>query len=518
MRTQRRALRVFRIASLLFPSAVAWEVATLALHTTRIHEAVARVLGALWIATTGALFVRTTDRFARRRKLADPRSWLDVAEVLTAAGSSMAWTGAMAVLAATALGWPSLSVVGLFGLCVLQIAAFWTLARTGGDDPWNRASLTRRFPAGRVYEGDAMTEEVHLVEPRVPAGFRLFASGRVGPRWPISRYVVSSVASRGEIVLESEIGPARRGTHEAEPLEVWLQDVLGLCHSPRVRAGEGARLTVLPRPARIEGARVLLQAEGHGDEVRPPRGAPTSGSLALREYAPGDDCRRIHWLRSLTAGELIVRLPDERPPQRRAVRLILDTFHPHLAQPTPSVGLASADLLDALVHVWLGVGRSLVDQGERVTAVVTASSGSEARTLARRSLAQAQELGARAEWQRVVPPAEASAAARAERSVVVSYRLPIDDAEGAALWVVVPSELCTAQPAMVPPAGLVHKYPLGSADNRGARIVQAQRERLEERTLYETFRMLTAHSQARRAGHILARPAGPGLARLEVLS
>ena len=82
---------------------------------------------------------------------------------------------------------------------------------------------------------------------------------------------------------------------------------------------------------------------------------PTEGCFPLREYATGDDARRIHWVRSLTARELVVRLPDELPPEQPTVRLVLDT-QPRRARPMlPYAG--DGQLLDALVRVWLRRGR-----------------------------------------------------------------------------------------------------------------------------------------------------------------
>src|SRR5262249_58743890 len=102
----------------------------------------------------------------------------------------------------------------------------------------------------RPTEGAPVVEEIALTNPRIPTGFRLFATGCVGPRWPITRYVVDEVASGGELRLESEIGPALRGEHEAAPLSIWLEDVFGLCRSIRVYAG-ATRLTVLPEVAAV---------------------------------------------------------------------------------------------------------------------------------------------------------------------------------------------------------------------------------------------------------------------------
>jgi uncharacterized protein (DUF58 family) len=526
----RAGLRVLRVASLLFPSAVAWEVASLALQRTRLDEAIAWALGPLWIATLGALVVRSIDVYVGvrvRGRATDHRSrvsWVDTLEVLTASGAALAWSGAAAVVAAAWLGWASLSIVGLFGLCALHLVALWTLLRASGHDPWRRDSLTRRFVPAAAVEGETVTEEVRWEAPRIPAGFRLLASGRLGPRWPMTRYAVEADDSAGEVVIESDVGPARRGVHDAEPLDVWLQDVLGLCRSPRVAAG-AARLTVRPKAAKMEGAAPLPARGGADEEPRPAARLPTEGSFRLREYQPGDDTRRIHWLRSLAAQDLIVRLPDEVPVDRPGVRLVLDTFHPLLVRHGRTLTCDSpAELLDALVQIWLGIGCALSDRGVRITAVAVVGderlrepAAHSAVLRERRTRTEVQGLGARAQWQAAIAPASLLSSARGA-TLVVSHRLPVDDAERAARWVVAPGALWAAAPT--PPAGLgfLLPYPLGSAENRSSRR-RAERARYRRaRVDHDVFRMLCEHPRLHTAGHLLARRGRAGEAILEVLS
>jgi uncharacterized protein (DUF58 family) len=507
-------LQVFRIASLVVPAALAWDTAFSAPHPTLLTSAVTRALVPLWVATAAALASRSVGALARRRgDAAEGASLLDRIDVLTASGSAVAWTSAVAIWASVKVGWASLAVVGMMGMALYHLAVIWTCVAAGGADPWRRASLSRRFVPETAVEGDPVVEELRLSGVRIPIGFRLFAAGRVGPRWPLSRYVVGDGAAGGEIVMERDVGPARRGEHEAEPLEVWLQDVLGLCRSVRVRAG-AARLTVLPAVPSVEGARTLLGAGGHDREPRPAVRAPTEGSLGLRAYAPGDDARRIHWIRSLASPDLVVRLPDELPPDRPRVRLVLDTFLPRgeaLATNAP------AALLDALVGVWLGVGRALAEAGVHVTLVTAAFEDGEVvrirRPLAPRALDQGLRLGARVRWQEAIlveklleegagPQARAPAP-----SIVVSYRLqPETHGQPASPWIVVPALVWTRfdEPAQAA-ASVVFPHPFGSADNRWSR---RRRDRLRrQRALrdHTTFTRLSAAVAPPREGAFVAR-------------
>jgi uncharacterized protein (DUF58 family) len=505
---------LFRSASLLLPSALAWKLACSTLHTSQLDEAVTRLMGPLLLFTMGGLLLRMVDALLRRRPVGD------AIDLLTGAGCAMAWLGAAATVAGVWVGWASLSVVGLFGLGVLYLDVLWTMLRTSGRDPWRRASLTRRFVPARVVEGESVVEEVRLSGARIPTGFRLFASGRVGPRWPTSRYVVDAARSGSDVVLESDLGRAIRGEHRTEPLEVWLQDVLGLCHSPRVRVG-AARLTVLPRAVRVDGVRPLLGEGGHDLEPRTTRRLPTQGTFRLREYQPGDDVRRIHWLRSLTARQIVVRLPDELPPDQPAVRLVLDTFHPRLGSGAESLTCDGPDLLlDALVRVWLGTARALAAAGVRTSLVAAVAKGDEFAAMSRpfmpRVLGPAQELGMKVSWQNALPPA---ALLTQEQAVVVSHRLPADAAELVARWIVVPAPLwaAPAQPRVYALPGIL-PFPAGSPDNRWSRRRRDHSRRHRVQDDWVAFGVFCGHSRVYQRGHFVAHPDGQARARLEALT
>jgi uncharacterized protein (DUF58 family) len=536
-RHARWPIQIFRIASLVAPPAIAWHVASSAPGADRLTAAVTHLLGPLWVVMAAALAGRCLDacrQALRPARSPDDVSLLDVLDVLTASGSSLMWTASGAIVAAVWVGWASLSVVGLLGLCFAEFVVVWTLLAAGGTDPWRRASLSRRFIPATAGEGDPVVEEVRLAGARIPTGFRLFAAGRIGPRWATSRYVVGEAASGGEVVLSSDVGPAVRGQHRAEPLEVWLQDVFGLCHSVRRRAGEAA-LTVLPRVRPVDGAEDVIGRGGYAMEPRPVS-VPTEGSLRLREYQPGDDARRIHWVRSLTARQVVVRLPDELPPDRPTVRVVLDTFLPgagELACDAPS------ELLDALVRVWLGTGKALADRGAHVTLVTAGPSAADPAAVAPtrqrilpQTLSSALRLGAAVRWQEAIAVSDLLADGT---QVVVSFRLqpgPVHPSTMGALppnprraprdvrWIVVPvlawapshEPFQRAAPAILP-------HPMGSADNRWSRRSEdrLRRERARrDRDLLLDLCTLT-RSPAAFDGSFSARPSSGERIRLEAL-
>jgi uncharacterized protein (DUF58 family) len=460
---------LFRIASLVVPSWGAWYVTFTAARPGDLIDGVALALGGLWLLMTNALIIRSVIlMFSRRRHdAARTAPVLAQIDVLTSAGSALAWSSALAIMGAVWLGWASLAVVGLLGTGLLDAVVLSAFVALRGAEPLRGAVLSRRFVPAVVSEGDDVREELRFAEMRIPLGFRLFVSGRVGPRVPTSRHVLEAGESRAEVVLESEIGPAVRGEHDAEPLELWLQDTFGLCRSVRVRSRDtAARLTVLPKMRTAEKSVPLLD---RGDGPRAPRPVsrmPTEGQFQLREYQQGDDVRRIHWMRSVASRELVVRLPDEIPPDRPRVRLVLDTFFPEadsLACDAPS------ELLDSMVSVWLAAGKALVEAGARVTLAVavprTDGIAVARHELTLRSPEPALRIGAQVRWQSRMPVDQLftdEATYVVSRAVLAS---PLQ--QGSVRWIVVfPSAVSPEPPWPSASSGARLRFPVGSTENR----------------------------------------------------
>ena len=243
---------------------------------------------------------------------------------------------------------------------------------------------------------------------------------------------------------------------------------------------------------------------------------PTEGSMRLREYAAGDDARRIHWVRSLAAGELVVRLPDELPPALPSVQLVLDTFFPG-AEDFACDG--PAELLDTLVRVWLGLGQRLAELGTPVTLVTAIEKKSRTvrveQALSRRAGQSPLRLGALVKWQD-----ERSVLTILEEktpSIVVSCwplwaRLGDSDAR----LVLVRARTGTIGEVRPHFGPFRVQFPAGSPDNRWGRRRQ-ERNRLElARRDHATFRDLTTGAEPRK-GTLFVRSTRGGEVRLEAL-
>src|SRR5262249_14616028 len=231
-----------------------------------------------------------------------------------------------------------------------------------------------------------------------------------------------SNCSHADVRLASEIGVAQRGEHVAPAMALWLGDVLGLTRTQPVELGE-ARCSVLPRPAAVDGVRALLGAGGDDATALPTQRLPTEGAFRIRNYIPGDDARRIHWVRSLQTNRLVVRLADEIPQAEPAVRLILDN---ELWGADTLACHQVRELLDALVRVSLRVARALTDGGTRVTLVAIAERDGTPSVIERPFVPHASRdvlrLAGRLTWQTALNLSSLVTGDAPVRQVVVSSR------------------------------------------------------------------------------------------------
>ena len=102
---------LFRIASLVVPSWGAWYVTYSASHPGDLLDGVAYTLGGLWVLLTSALIVRGFALAAFRARhaagVATAAPLIAQIDVLTSAGSVLAWLAPLAIMGAVWLGWPA---------------------------------------------------------------------------------------------------------------------------------------------------------------------------------------------------------------------------------------------------------------------------------------------------------------------------------------------------------------------------------------------------------------------------
>jgi uncharacterized protein (DUF58 family) len=236
--------------------------------------------------------------------------------VPTRRGWTLAGGSVSLIVGSRVLGAGALAGLGFSGgLLLLFALAYVTRGRPALD-------IRRHARPSRVHvgaEGRVVLEGVATARTPLLALTELVDGGARS-----ARFVLSPADAGARIEATYRVPTTRRGRHELGPLLAIVSDPLGLAR----RAWEVVGVTdiiVRPRvhpvlaPRRAGGGDQDPRAEG----ARVPAFEPAGEFLALRDYEPGDDPRRVHWRSSARLGELIVRQDEAAAPGR--VVLLLDT-------------------------------------------------------------------------------------------------------------------------------------------------------------------------------------------------
>jgi hypothetical protein len=202
MKIRRSLPRALGIAALVLPSWLAWGVA-FSVRSGDLVSVVVFGIGPLSLLLFAALVLRAASAWSRSGRFSAGIAELDV---LTASGAALSWLSAFAIVGSVWLGFASLATVGLLGTGVFHLVVLRALVGLRGADPIRIASISRQFSPRLVTEGDDVVEEVRVAGARIPAGFRLFITGRIGPRWPTSRHVVEAAESGAEVLSRAASG------------------------------------------------------------------------------------------------------------------------------------------------------------------------------------------------------------------------------------------------------------------------------------------------------------------------
>jgi len=230
------------------------------------------------------------------------------------------WTLAGASLGlfvgARILGAGALAGLGLAGALLLVAAVLFVLPRR----PALEVARTAR-PA-RVHVGD---DGRVVLDGRTTAATPLLAlTERVDGGRRSARFVLPPAAPGEPVRATYRVPTARRGVHELGPLLATVTDPFGLIRRAWV-VTPPSDLVVRPRVHDVLPPRRNLGGEPdpHAEGPRVPAPETAGEFLALRDYEPGDDPRRVHWRSTARSGELMVRLDEAAAPGR--VVLLLDT-------------------------------------------------------------------------------------------------------------------------------------------------------------------------------------------------
>ena len=203
-----------------------------------------------------------------------------------------------------------------YGVVLLLVVCFFLAPRnlklTG-----ERSGL---FP--RTHEGDRLDVELKLTANRSISTFLL--EERVPERLGSTVKVPITKLSKGaEVTHRYGLRCTRRGVYQVGPLVAVSSDPLGLTERESVVA-EPFELLVHPRIELVSDRPLTRQFED--PPIRPPVSKPWPSGLefyGMREYARGDDLRRIVWRATARTGKVMVREAEQGITDR--ITLILDT-------------------------------------------------------------------------------------------------------------------------------------------------------------------------------------------------
>jgi uncharacterized protein (DUF58 family) len=253
--------------------------------------------------------------------MADEGALPDASTALTRRGWTFAGAAAGLVLGSRVLGAGPLAGLGIGAALLLGGAYLWVRTRRPG------LQMSRSVRPARLHVG---TEGRIVVEGESTTPTPLLTlTDRVDEGRRAARFLVPP-GPRGEAIRAVyRIPTRRRGRHVVGPLTASVTDPFGVVRRSFVVTAP-TDVVICPRvhavfpPARGGGGEPAAHAEG----ARAPALEPLGEFLALRDYEPGDDPRRVHWRSSARRGELLVRQDEAASPGR--VVLLLDTrAHAH---------------------------------------------------------------------------------------------------------------------------------------------------------------------------------------------
>ena len=212
----------------------------------------------------------------------------------------------------------------LLGLVQLDVLAIATLVLLAAAWLWVRI----RVPV--VTAARSLKERLQVgVEGRVDVAVR---AERSSPTVAVAdafdrgrrsaRFLLPPLAAREQAQAAYRFPTDRRGSFEIGPLRVTISDPFGVASVTRRVLGT-ENVIVYPRvheivaPPEVGG----LDLDRDHPAVRA-RVEPSGDFMTLRDYAPGDDLRHVHWRSTARRGHLMMRQNETR--RRAPVLLLLD--------------------------------------------------------------------------------------------------------------------------------------------------------------------------------------------------
>lgn len=237
--------------------------------------------------------------------------------MVTERGAALLIASAFAWLLGRFLGVPELYVLAAAAasLVALGLAAVWLSGV--------RLSARRGLAPERIAWGGRSRVVLELRNTgRLPTGTLLVHDETSRILGDAPRFVVPGLRRRGAVRLAYEAHGNARGRYPVGPVHVRVRDPYGLAERGRL-VGEPTTLVVYPRVEPLAGGVPLAPRQGGGGRQR--RSLLHAGDefSTVREWAPGDDIRLVHWPSTAHRARLMVRQFEQ--PLEPEVTLLVDT-------------------------------------------------------------------------------------------------------------------------------------------------------------------------------------------------
>lgn len=228
-----------------------------------------------------------------------------------------AGTGLALWVAGRTFGSGSLEQVG-FALVALVVIAMAVVLFRHED-----LEVDRELVPPRTRAGQQVTVRLHLRNEGRRALPLVLLDDRVPPELAAhARFAISGVEAGGRRAAAYEIRPPRRGRYRIGPLAISYVDPFGLAATTRAAAAT-ADLLVHPRIEKLRLPREPgTRRSTASSALRQLSGARGEDFYTMREYAQGDDLRKIHWPSTAKRGKPMIR--QEETPWHTRTMILLD--------------------------------------------------------------------------------------------------------------------------------------------------------------------------------------------------
>lgn len=237
--------------------------------------------------------------------------------MVTERGAGLLIGAAFTWLLGRFLGVPELYIVAGTGCALvgLAVASVWLSA--------TRLEASRTVAPARIAWGGQTVVRMELRNAgRLPSGLMLVSDDVPYTLADAPRFAVPGLGRNGMVPLAYELRGAGRGRYHLGPARVRLRDPFGLAERMR-RVGDTAELVVYPRVERLQGAAPVAPRQGEGSVQRRALLHAGDDFAGIREWAPGDDVRLVHWPSSAHRNRLMVRQFEQ--PWEPLATLVCDT-------------------------------------------------------------------------------------------------------------------------------------------------------------------------------------------------